>query len=224
MKKSELNTYIRNYILPTHPDYYLDEYVMYKTFGDNFFIKGYLFYSKGDNETGLKVTCFVMPLYVKDDAISYTIGKELYFIQNEGFLKKTKNIWWNVRKENQPTTFQQINHMIDEQGEPVLKKFNSSKDFYELHKGERKDNIRIYEEVAYSAILFGEMPLQEKMLKGLIREAENERDVDWVHQIKADAHLLLALKNVEERIIILKRWANETMSQLKLSKLIPFTL
>ena len=61
MKKSEINEYIRKYILPSHNHYYVDQYVMFRTFDNGFFLKGYLFYSKGDNEMGLKVTYFVTP-------------------------------------------------------------------------------------------------------------------------------------------------------------------
>lgn len=223
MKKSEIENHIRKYILPTHPGYVVDQYVMYKTFEDNFFIKGYLFYSKGDNELGLKVNYFIMPLFVKKDRIILTIGKEISCIKRIGLFKKERNIWWNTRKEKQQNTFEHISIAIQDQGEKILSEINSAKGFFYYSKAQRKDNIRIYEAAAYSTIFFGDMGLQDKMLRGLIKEAENERDVDWVHQIKADAQLLLSTKDKKERIAILKQWANETISHLKLLHLKPFT-
>lgn len=222
MKKSEIDQHIRKYVLPNHPGYYVDQYVMYKTFGDNYYIRGYLFYSKGDNEMGLKVTYFVMPLFVREDRIAYTFGEELSYVVKQGLFKKTENIYWNTRKEHQAQSFEHISKVMEKQGEPILQKFNTAKDYYDLHKGERKDNIRVYESVAYSTILMRDEDLQDKMLKGLIKEANNERDVDWVHRLKAGAEQMLSIKNTEGRIKLLNSWANETIADLKLPHLKPF--
>ena len=119
MKKSEIDQYIRKYVLPNHPGYYVDQYVMYKTFGDNYYIKGYLFYSKGDNEMGLKVTYFVMPLFVTEDRIAYTFGDDLSYVVKQGLFKKTENVYWNTRKEHQAQTFEHVSQVIEKQGEPI---------------------------------------------------------------------------------------------------------
>lgn len=224
MKKSEINKYIRKYILPSHCQYYVDQYVMYQTFDNGFFIKGYLFYSKGDNEMGLKLTFFITPLFVKDDAITYIFGEDILNVKSQGLFKKVKEVWWDTRKENQASTFEKINKSISEQGEPILNSIINAKDLCKRLKKEMKDNIRVYEVVAYSSILFSNVKEQDKMLKGLIKEAENERDVDWVHQIKKDAVLMLSLESIEERIKLLKSWANETIGHLKLPNLVPFEI
>ena len=224
MKKNEIERQIRKYILPNQPTYYVDEHVMYKTFGEGFFIKGYLFYSKGDNEMGLKVTYFVMPLFLKEDRIAFTLGDELYFLEKNNFFKKTKSIWWNVKKEYQDDTFRQISKTIQLQGERILNQFNICNDFYNLHKSGKKDSIRINEAITYSTILFASIDFQDKLLKNLIKDAENERDIDWVHQIKKDAQFLLNTRSSLDRIAILKSWANETVAQLKLPKINPFIL
>lgn len=223
MKKSELNNFIRKYILPNHSHYYLDQYLMYQLFDNDLFIKGYIFYSKGDNEMGLKLTYFVTPLFIKDDAITYVFGEEILNVKQKGLFKKVKEVWWDTKKENQVPTFEKINIAIGEQGEPVLNKLNSAKELCKCLKKDMKDNIRIYEVVAYSSILFSNFTEQDKMLKGLIKEAENERDVDWVHQIKAHAQVMLKKETQEERISLLKSWANETIEHLKLPHIKPLS-
>jgi len=222
MKKSEINNYIRKYILPSHNQYYVDQYVMYQTFDNGFFIKGYLFYSKGDNEMGLKLTSFITPLFVKDDAITYVFGEDILNVKAQGLFKKVKEVWWDTRKENQASTFEKMNNAISEQGEPILNGIKNAKELSKRLKKDMKDNIRVYEVVAYSNILFASVEEQNKMLKGLIKEAENERDVDWVHQIKKDAELMLSIESHNERIQLLKSWANETIGHLKLPHVKPF--
>jgi hypothetical protein len=222
MKKSEINNYIRKYILPSYNQYYVDQYVMYQTFDSEFFIKGYLFYSKGDNELGLRVSYFIMPLFVKKECLVTTIGEEILNIKIQGLFKKVKEVWWDTRKENQASTFEKINKSISEQGEPILNSIINAKELSKRLKKEMRDNIRVYEVVAYSSILFASVEEQDKMLKGLIKEAENERDVYWVHQIKKDAVLMLSIESTEERIKLLKTWANETIGHLKLPHVKPF--
>lgn len=223
MKKSEINDKIRDYILPSHSHYWVDQYVMYRSFDNDFFIKGYLFYSKGDRELGLKVTYFVTPFFIKDDAITYVFGEDILDIKQQGFFKKVKESWWDTRKEHQVETFKKLNLAIVEQGEIFLSKINTAKDLCAVIKKNMKDNIRAYEVVAYSSILFADKKEQDKLLKGLVKEAENERDVDWVHQIKADALLMLSKETQVERISLLKTWANETIGHLKLPHIKPFS-
>lgn len=222
MKKSEINNRIRDYILPSHPQYWVNQYVIYRYFGNDYFIKGYVFYSKGDSEMGLRVTWFCMPLLVRKDCIVTTIGEDILNIKQQGFFKKVKESWWDTRKEHQVETFRTLNLAIAEQGETVLSKINTAKDLCSLIKKDMKESIRIYEVVAYSSILFADKKEQDKLLKGLVKEAENERDVDWVHQIKADAQLMLNKEMQEERISLLKTWANETIGHLKLPHIKPF--
>lgn len=222
MKKREIDNYIRKYILPNYEHYHLDQYVMYRLFENDLFIKGYIFYSKGDNEMGLKFSCFATPLFIKDDVISYVFGEEILNIRKKGLFRKVKDVWWDTKKENQASTFEKINIAIREQGEPLLNKLNSAKDVCKCIKKDMKNNIRVYEVVVYSSILFANFTEQNKMLKGLIKEAENERDIDWVHQIKADAQVMLNKDTLEGRISLLKSWANETIDHLKLPHIIPF--
>ncbi len=216
MRKSEIHNKIREYILSSHSQYWVDQYVMYRSFDRDFFIKGYLFYSKGDNELGLKVTSFVTPLFIKDGAITYVFGEEILNIRQQGFFKKVKDAWWDTRKEHQVETFKKLNLAIAEQGEKILNKINTANDVCSHLKRDMKDNIRVYEVVTYSSILFADRKGQDKLLRGLIKEAENERDVDWVHQINADAQLMLGKETQSERISLLKTWANETIGNLKL--------
>jgi hypothetical protein len=198
---------------------------MYKTFEENFFLKGYIFYSKGDNEMGLKVSYFIMPLFVKAEFFTYNIIMDLGQIERVGWFKKTQKTWWDVRKEQQAATFEQINKTIDMQGETFLNKINCSKDFFNLLKKDRKDNVRVWEDIAYASILFKNIRFQNRMLRGVIREAkDDDRDLEWVEQIKTDAEQLLRCKNIEERKSILKSWANYTMSHLKLPHLKPFAV
>jgi hypothetical protein len=222
MKKSEINNYIRKYILPSHNQYYVDQYVMYQTFDNGFFIKGYLFYSKGDNEMGLRVSFFMMPLFVKKECLVTTIGEEILNIKSHGLFRKVKEVWWDTRKESQSSTFEKINNEINKQGEPILNAVNNANELCKRLKKDMKDNIRVYEVVAYSNILFANIEEQNKLLKGLITEAENERDADWVHQIKSDAEIILSTENHEGRINLLKSWANETIGYLKLPHIKPF--
>jgi len=196
---------------------------MYKTFEENFFLKGYLFYSKGDNERGLEVSYFVKPLFVKAEYFTFNVTRDLAQIKRVGLFKKTRNFWWDVRREKQATTFEQINKTIFEQGETFLSKINSSKDFFNLLRKDRKDNVRVWEDIAYASILFKNIRFQNKMLRGVIKEAKSDdRDLEWVEQIKTDAEQLLSCKTIEERKSILKSWANYTMSHLKLPHLKPF--
>jgi len=219
MKIKEINRSIKLHIMDAFPDYNLDGYLVYKTFDHNFFIKGYLFYSKGNYESGLKVTCFVMPLFIKDDSITFTHSLDILNITKVGFFIKIKDCWWDIRPTHQDETFLKLKDEMHKQGEPTLAKINSSKDLCRKIEKSKKYNIRAFEVITYSSILYGSIKEQNKLLKGLIHEANNERDLDWVHQIKAEAELMLSLNSQEERIALLKTWANHTITKLKLSGL-----
>jgi hypothetical protein len=62
------------------------------------------------------------------------------------------------------------------------------------------------------------------MLKGLIREAKKGTQYDYITAIRERAELLLSQSTREERIGVLKEFANITISNLKLSRPTPFTI
>ena len=225
MTQKEIGNHIRQFILPAHSSYHVDKAVLYKRFGDDLYIKGYSFSSGGKIPTALHVTYFIMPLFLESDTIAYTFADELYYAYREGLfnLKRSKNRVWDVRKASQDDAFKLINTAMDEQGEPVLAKFETARDVYDAQKRDMKDNTRVYEACAYSTILFADQGLQDKMLKGLIRETKNRPAHDYIVLIRERTELLLSKSTREERIGLLKAFANETISNLKMAQLKPFT-
>lgn len=223
MKVSEINKYIKKHLQDSLFDYQVEKGFIFKTESD-FFLKGYDFESTGDGEYDLAVWCFIQPLFVKSDCLYYNFGNRLKYKKKVNILQSKELEWWDASKEKLDESFQSILHSIKTTGEEYLNQFKTVQNFYSKFKNKARGDIRVYEAIAYSAILCEEQSVQDKMLRGLLKEAENERDADWVHQIKSDAALLLSTTNTEDRIKVLKQWANETIGQLKLSKLKPFTL
>src|ERR1700754_1839026 len=225
MGVNEINKLIKEIIQPAHPSYHLDKAVLYKRFGDDLYIKGYSFSTGGKITTALHVTYFIMPLFLDDETIAYTFADDLYYAYREGLfnLKRSKNRVWDVRKASQNDAFKLINTAMDEQGEPVLAKFKTARDVYDAQKRDMKDNTRVYEACAYSTILFADQRLQDKMLKGLIRETKKRPPHDHIVLIRERTELLLSKSSREERIGLLKDFANETILKLKMVHLKPFT-
>ncbi|HTK21644.1 MAG TPA: hypothetical protein VL442_19140 [Mucilaginibacter sp.] len=225
MTKKEIEKLIKQYILPTHSNYYLHKNILYKPFGGDLFIKGYAFDAGGRNPDAMHVRYFIMPLFVVEESISISYSQELYYSYREGLfnLKRSRNHVWDVRIASRDDAFKLINIIMGEQGEPVLAKFHTAKNVYNAMKKGRKDNIRVYEDCAYASVLFASRRKQDTMLRWLIREAEKETQYDYIVAIRERTELLLSRSAQVERIGILKEFANKTISNLKFSHLMPFT-
>lgn len=226
MTKKEIGNLIKQYILPAHSNYYLHKNILYKPFGDDLFIKGYSFDAGGRNPDAMHVRYFIMPLFVVEETISIPYSQELYYAYREGLfnLKRSRNHVWDVRIASRDDAFKLINTIMDEQGEPVLAKFHTAKNAYNALKKGRKDNIRVYEDCAYTSVLFASRRRQDTMLKWLIREAEKGTQYDYIIAIRERTELLLSQSTQEERMGVLKEFANITISNLKLSHLMPFAV
>jgi hypothetical protein len=126
---------------------------------------------------------------------------------------------------NLDLSFQSIFKTIEEQGQPFLKSTNTVESFYKKFYKEKKENIRILEAIAYASILVENRDKQNKLLKVLIVESEDNPDnISWITQIKEDAQFMLNHRTQVERERLLKLWANETIEYLKLPNIKPFTL
>lgn len=217
MKVSEINRFIKKHLQTELSSYQVHRDLICKIESD-FFLKSYYFESRGNEEADLAVWWFVQPLYLKDDDINLTFGDRLTHKEKVSFFRSVNMAWWDARKEHLDTSFQSILQSILNSGEKHLNSFKTPEDFYSKFKSTIKDNIRIYEGVAYTTILMDDKALQDKMLKGLIdfSFAKINRDTDWVDQIREDATMLLNAGTQERRLEILKGWANETLSHLKL--------
>jgi hypothetical protein len=215
MKVKEINKLIKEIILPHIEGYAIHRDLIYRIEGE-YYIKGYAFESSGNEEYDLAVWYFIQPLFVKSTTLYFNFGERLKYRKKMGLFKTKELEWWDATKENWNESFQSILQSILGEGEKYLVSFKEPRDFFRKFKSSAKGNIRIYEGVAYTSILMKDRSLQDKMLKGLIKEAKNEGNYDWVHQIRADAELLLSKLTQEEREHVLKEWANETISQLKL--------
>lgn len=218
MRVKEINKLIKEIILPHLKGYVVHRQLIYQIEG-GYYLKGYDFESSGNEEYDLAVWCFIQPLFVKSTTIYYTFGDRLTYRKRIGLFKIRKLQWWDATKENLNESFQSILQSILREGEKYLNSFKEPRDFVRKFSSCAKGSIRIYEGVAFASILIKDKSLQNKMLKELIKEAKNERDLDWVHRIRADAELLLSKSTQEERVHILKEWANETILQLKLPEL-----
>lgn len=225
MKVVEINKLIRKHIEQALPDYSVHKDFIYKLEND-FFIKGYYFESRGNDDLDLAVWYFVQPLFVKKDFIVLTLGARLSYKKKVGLLKTKELDWWDARKEHLDESFQSILEVIKLKGEKKLEQIKTSEEFYNKFYGERKDNVRIYEAIAYSTILFGKEDVQDKAIKGLIdfcnKQIESESD-EIEMQIKEDATLLLEAVTTINRLEVLKTWANETIGHLKLPHIKPFS-
>ena len=215
MKKHEIENCIRKYLLPNFPSYEIgDEYVMYKQFGNGFYIKGYTFISRGDKEFGLTASYLITPLFQHVKGLTLFTGGFLCFAKRKNFFSKEKICKWDSRFANSEATFTELGRVMGKQAEPFLNKTNSPKDIYNHAFPTKNENIRDYEVSAFSSILFATKWRQDKLLKGLIKETINERDADWVHIIRERAEQILGLDEVADREVLLKKWSNETMDIL----------
>jgi hypothetical protein len=214
MVKRDVTTNINKYILPNLNGYVVDSYLIFKYFAHQTFIKGYLFHSSGNTEVGLKVTYFVMPLFIKEECLAFTFGDDIFHKEVLGFIKTTKNYRWDCRKEHQINSFLSISNSILKYGEPILSKINSAKDFYDVHKKEMKDNIRVIESLTYSSIYFSDIKFQNNLLDKLKKEADSMTQFDWVKEIKNDAISMLSIENIETRKNVLTEWQNFTRNKL----------
>jgi hypothetical protein len=218
MKITEINKLIKKHVEKNLSNYSIHRDLIYKL--DNvFFIKGYYFESRGNDDLDLAVWYFIQPLFVKKEAIVLTLGERLSYKNRVSLLRAKEFEWWDARKENWDITFESISATIKEKGERQIGKEISPELFYKRFYPNKEENIRIYEALAYSVVLFGSMDLQNQIIKGLIdfctSQIDCENDVVEM-QIKKDAIFLLDAGTTEARVKILKSWANETIEHLKL--------
>jgi len=224
MKVIDINRLIKNHIPQSLLKYNVHKDLIFVQECD-FFIKGYDFESRGNDDLDLAVWYFVQPLFVKSDCLYYNFGNRLSYKRKVNILKSKELEWWDARKENWDVTFKSIFDTIQINGEKKIGKKLSAESFYKEFYKERKDNIRVFEAVAYSTVLFGNEDLQNKLIIDLINfcnsQIESKNDEVEI-QIKNDATLLLEANSTERRMLILKNWANETIKNLKLLHLLPF--
>ena len=187
-------------------------------------MKSYYFESRGNGEADLAVWWFIQPLFLRRDDVILTFGDRLSHKEKVGFFRSSNMAWWDARKEHLDESFQSILQSILSNGEKHLNSLKTPEDFYSKFKSTIKDNIRIYEGVAYTTILMNDKNLQDKMLQGLIDFSLSKinRDTDWVDKIREDATILLNANTQEKRLDILKNWANETVNYLNLPQLKSF--
>lgn len=222
MKEKEINKFVVKYLPNELGFYHAHKDLMY-CLTEEFFLKAYYFESGGNGEHDLRVECFIQPLFVKHDSIILTYSEILYRKHKAGFFKRTKyQHSWDARKEHWDISFQSIFQVIVNQGERYLRSFKTAKDFVRIFKSDMKDNIRIREAVTYTNILIFSRSRQNRMLKRLIKHSltRSHRDTDWVDRIREDATLLLNAQTQEQRMDILRNWADETKGHLKLPGLI----
>ncbi len=104
----------------------------------------------------------------------------------------------------------------------MLTKVHTARDAYNAQKRDRKDSIWTYNACAYSTVLFANQRVQDRMLKRLIRETKKGTQHDFIVRIRERTDLLLSKSTREDRIGLLKEFANETISNLKMANLQPF--
>lgn len=217
MKINQINKLIKKYLEKDLSGYHIHNDLIYKI-DSSFFLRGYDFESTGNGEFDLAVWYFVQPLFVKSDFIHYLFGKRLTYREKTNIFS-TKNLeWWDASVAHLEESFLSISDSMlknnEQQIDTITPEF-----FYNKYKTEVKTNVRIYEAVAYTTVLMGDLELQNKLLEGLInycnKEIKSENDTLEI-QIKTDATLLLNTTTQKERLRILKTWSNETISYLKL--------
>lgn len=225
MKVAEINKLIKKHITSS-----LKEYFAFRnrvlTIRSEYFLLGYYFESRGDGEDDLAVWYSVQPLFAKADGFNLTLGDRMSRKRKVNLLKTETTFWWDARKENLDATFESILNIIKEVGEKKLAPIRTAEDFYKTYYGERRENIRVYESVAYSTVLFAPEKTQDEAIKGLIKFTESTMDDgnnDVEIQIKNDATMLLNAKTTAKRLEILKSWANETIGYLKVPEIKTFT-
>lgn len=216
MEKKEINKNVEKYIYPNFTKYEYDKNYIYKSFLDNFFIKGYTFFTRYD--LGLRIKYFIMPLFLKTECIDYHISGDVFKRKSTFFKSKLTTPYWDLSlgfDEN-------IDNMVIEmkkQAEPVFDSIENIEDFIKEIKKD-KDNIRVFETIVYSTILItNDLEFQNKKLIKLIKEAEKDLHIEYYVNIKNDATLMLNTTTIEGRIQILKEWANYTISHIKLKGL-----
>jgi hypothetical protein len=215
MKVAEINRLIKKHIESHLNDYEIHKDIVFKI-ENNFFLKGYVFESSGNSGYDLSVAYFIQPLFVKSDCLHLTFGDRLTYSKKINLFKSRKLEWWDASKENSDNSFQSIIKSIQSQGEPFLQKINTAKDFYKKYSSDKKDNIRIYEAVAYSSILFASDTKQNNLLNGLINYSKTKinRDDDCIDKVRDDATLLLKEKTTKNRQNVLKKWSLETLQNI----------
>lgn len=224
MKVSEINKSIKQYIAPALKGYFVHKDLLYKV-ENNYLLKGFYFESRGNDDLDLAVWYFIQPLFIKKDGIILTLGDRLSYRKKLNLLRYEELEWWDARKENLEKTFSLIAKSIISDGEKRLSEINSVEGLYKYFFNERKENIRIYEAVAYSTVLFGDESFQTKPLNDLVAfcntQIETKDDIVEI-QIREDASNLLQANSKEKRLAILNTWANETIEHLKLPHLKSF--
>jgi hypothetical protein len=223
MKIKDIVNLNNMYLKDNLKSYTIHRDLVFKVESD-FFLKSYYFESRGNGESDLAVWWFIQPLYLKDDDFNLTFGDRLTHKEKRSLFKSVDMAWWDARKEHLNTSFQSILQAILNNGEKRLSSFKTPADFYKEFKPSIKDNIRIYEGVAYTTILMHDKTLQDKMLQGLIDFSLSKinRETEWVDKIREDATLMVQADTQEKRLEILKSWANVTINHLKLPSLTPF--
>ncbi|NOT37295.1 MAG: hypothetical protein HOP11_07945 [Saprospiraceae bacterium] len=218
MKINEINKFIKNQIEPKLNGYLVHKDLIYKV-ESSFFLKYYCIVSKGNEEDDIYASVAIQPLFVKSDFLYKTFGFNLTHRKKTKLFRTKTSELWDARKENLVESFNSICNSIIDQGEPFLKCISNSEDFYNYYKKDMKLVTSVFEAVAYSTVLYGTEKLQNLTIQSLIdfcsKQIDSDDDIVEI-QIRQDALELLNANTTNNRINILKSWANETISHLKL--------
>ncbi|MBO9633175.1 MAG: hypothetical protein J7578_08645 [Chitinophagaceae bacterium] len=216
MKIKDINRLIQKHLVPVFPQYTAYQDLLFRI-DDEYLLRGYCFEVRGNGEYDLHLHAFVQPLFKPGSGhIHFTFGETIpRKIRKTLFGFKTVPAW-DATKENLDHSFQELAVAMQHTGEQFLDSIGDIRRFHEKFDKEKKDNLRVYEAVAFSSILVCNIQKQDRLLQGLIKETRDDEGVEWIMAIRNHATQMLDLPEQHLRLALLKQWAVANASALGL--------
>lgn len=197
---------IANSIIPrlnnSYWDFYQDTLIIKPV---NELLRGICFNKSGLSKSQFELRYFVQPLYVPLNFVNLSFG---------GFIRTPNNRqWWEYDNEILEQLSNTMSSLVNQVDSTFLSQVRNAEKFYEFYKDERKNSIRHFEAVAYSAAYSEQKTANEMLLDFLsFLGKKEEKNFDWVKEIYTNTEKLLE----GNRKDILNKWEMQTRTALKL--------
>jgi len=202
--KSLFNKNIKQHLSSTN-DWQLKNNLIYSELKEGL-LKGFSINSSGYSALSFQICSFVFPLYIPKDYLGLSFGN---------FLKSPKKTeWWEYDENQLDQIGIALANIINQSEKEFLAKINNASDFYHYYKKDKKNTIRFFEAVSYSAA-YAKLEVGDEELKSFLSflKKQEEMKLDWVKKIYINTEKLIQ----GNRKDIFDDWESETRKALKLN-------
>ena len=155
--KSLFNKNIKQHLLLAN--WQLKNGLIYNDVKERGLLKSFCFNSSAFSATSFEIVVFVLPIYIPKEHLALTFG---HFLRTP-----TKKQWWEYDENQLDQIGKALANVINQSEKEFLVKISNASDFYSYYKKDKKNTIRFFEAVSYSAA-YAELGAGDEELKSFL--------------------------------------------------------